>query len=61
MFERAVEIGSKGDVIIRMDCDDTHEPKYIPDILRKLEQGCDVVASRFEKGGGKWELMATGR
>mgnify|MGYP001167677762 FL=1 len=54
LFERAVQIGKEGDVIIRMDCDDTHEPKYIPDILRKLEQGYDVVvASRFEKGGGQ--------
>jgi dolichol-phosphate mannosyltransferase len=54
LFEKAVEIGNAGDVIIRMDCDDTHESKYIPDILRKLEQGYDVVvASRFEKGGGQ--------
>ena len=29
LFERAAEIGSDGDIIIRMDCDDTHEPKYI--------------------------------
>ena len=35
-------------------CDDTHEPKYIPDIIKKLDQGYDVVvASRFEKGGGQ--------
>ena len=54
LFERAVEIGKKGDLIIRMDCDDTHEPKYIPNILNKLGQGYDVViASRFEKGGGQ--------
>ena len=54
LFERAVEIGNDGDIIIRMDCDDTHEPKYIPDIIKKLNQGYDVVvASRFEKGGGQ--------
>ena len=54
LFERAVEIGNEGDFIIRMDCDDTHEPKYIPNIISKLEQGYDVVvASRFEKGGGQ--------
>jgi len=54
LFERVVEIGKEGDVIIRMDCDDTHEPKYIPDILAKLEKGYDVVvASRFKKGGGQ--------
>jgi dolichol-phosphate mannosyltransferase len=54
LFERAAEIGSDGDIIIRMDCDDTHEPKYIPEIISKLEKGYDVVvASRFEKGGGQ--------
>ena len=54
LFERAAEIGSDGDIIIRMDCDDTHEPKYIPQIISKLEQGYDVVvASRFQKGGGQ--------
>ena len=59
LFELAVEIGNDGDIIIRMDCDDTHEPKYIPDIIKKLDQGYDVVvASRFEKrwwpNGGRW-------
>ncbi len=54
LFERAVSVGKDGDFIIRMDCDDTHEPKYIPAIIKKLEQGYDVVvASRFEKGGGQ--------
>jgi dolichol-phosphate mannosyltransferase len=54
LFERAAAIGNDGDIIIRMDCDDTHEPKYIPDIIKKLEQGYDVVvASRFKKGGGQ--------
>ena len=47
-------MNARSDIIIRMDCDDTHEPKYIPDILKKLDQGYDVVvASRFEKGGGQ--------
>ena len=54
LFERAVKLGKRGDIIIRMDCDDTHEPKYIPNIIKKLNQGYDVVvASRFEKGGGQ--------
>ena len=54
LFERAVNLGKEGDIIIRMDCDDTHEPKYIPIIIRRLNQGYDVVvASRFQKGGGQ--------
>lgn len=54
LFERAALIGKKGDFIIRMDCDDTHEPNYIPNMIEKLENGFDVVvASRFAKGGGQ--------
>jgi len=54
LFERAAEIVEPGDVIIRLDCDDTHEPEYIPSIVNKLRDGFDVViASRFEPGGGQ--------
>ena len=54
LFEKAANLGVDGDIIIRMDCDDTHEPKYIPAIINKLKEGFDVVvASRFEKGGGQ--------
>ena len=54
LFERAVEITQPGDVIVRLDCDDTHEPEYIPSIVAKVRSGFDVViASRFEPGGGQ--------
>ncbi len=54
LFERAAEICSNTDIIIRMDCDDTHEPKYIKDLIEKVRSGYDVViASRFEKGGAQ--------
>tara|TARA_B100002052_G_scaffold298905_1_gene334133 strand:+ start:691 stop:1494 length:804 start_codon:yes stop_codon:yes gene_type:complete len=54
LFERAAEIVNTGDVIIRLDCDDTHEPEYIPAIVKKVRAGYDVVvASRFQKGGGQ--------
>lgn len=54
LFERASEITQPGDVIVRMDCDDTHEPEYIPSIVAKVRSGFDVViASRFEPGGGQ--------
>ncbi len=52
-FERAAEICQPGDIIIRMDCDNTHNPTYIPAMVQKINQGFDVVvASRFQKGGG---------
>lgn len=54
LFERAAEITRSGDVIVRLDCDDTHEPEFIPRIIEKVRNGYDVViASRFEAGGGQ--------
>jgi dolichol-phosphate mannosyltransferase len=52
-FERAAEICQPDDIIIRMDADDTHEPRYIPSMVAKMREGNDVViASRFQPGGG---------
>ena len=54
LFERASELTQPGDVIVRLDCDDTHEPEFIPSIVKKVRDGFDVViASRFEPGGGQ--------
>ncbi len=42
------------DYILRLDCDDTHEPRYIFSMVEKLEEGYDVVnTSRFQPGGGQ--------
>ncbi len=54
LFERAAEIVNAGDVIVRLDCDDTHEPEFIPHLIEKVRSGYDVViASRFAPGGGQ--------
>lgn len=54
LFERSAEIAEPGDIIIRLDCDDTHEPEYIPQIIGRVREGFDVViASRFASGGGQ--------
>lgn len=54
LFERAAELAKDDDIIIRMDCDDSHDPKYIKDLIKKLDEGYDVViASRFARGGGQ--------
>lgn len=54
LFERASELTKPGDVIVRLDCDDTHEPEFIPSIVAKVREGYDVViASRFAPGGGQ--------
>jgi len=53
LFEWVAENTNDEDIIVRMDCDDTHEPHFIKGLLDKIEEGCDVViASRFVEGGG---------
>lgn len=53
-FEHAAEICENDDIIVRLDCDDTHDPKYIPAMVSKIYEGNDVViASRFVEGGGQ--------
>jgi len=53
LFEYAAKVSSEGDIVIRMDCDDTHEPQFIKGMIDKIHEGCDIViASRFVEGGG---------
>ncbi|MFT5207499.1 MAG: dolichol-phosphate mannosyltransferase [Candidatus Omnitrophota bacterium] len=48
------ELSAADDVVITMDCDDTHEPKYLIPALAKLRSGFDVVIlSRFCEGAGQ--------
>jgi dolichol-phosphate mannosyltransferase len=50
-FKEALRLNA--DYVIQMDADFSHQPKYIPDMIAKLESGCDlVIASRFAPGGG---------
>lgn len=50
-FRRAMELGA--DVIITMDADFSHHPRYIPAMLEKLTMPCDIViGSRYVPGGG---------
>lgn len=59
LFERAVEIAADTDVIVRLDCDDTHEPEFIPNLVAAVRDGQDViVASRFAPGGGQRGVSA---
>jgi dolichol-phosphate mannosyltransferase len=59
LFERAAELAAPDDIIIRLDCDDSHEPHHIAALVRKAEEGFDVVtASRFQPGGGQMGVSA---
>lgn len=58
-LEYIAERAHPDDVIIRMDCDDTHEPRYIPSMLAKLDEGYELaLPSRFAPGGGQVGLDA---
>lgn len=49
---------AKGDIIITMDADLSHDPKYIPSLYSKLKEGYDIViGSRYIKGGGMDSTM----
>ncbi len=53
-------IGEGYGIIIQMDADFSHQPKYLPHFIAEIEKGADVViGSRYVKGGGteNWNLM----
>ena len=53
-FEYIARKASREDIIVRVEGDDTHDPKYIFDLIAKIEEGFDVVnTSRFQPGGGQ--------
>lgn len=39
------------DVILQMDCDFSHQPRYLADFLREIGQYDLVIGSRYTKGG----------
>jgi len=50
-FEYVASIAEPEDILFRMDCDDTHEPKYMPGMIDKIKAGYEVViASRYAPG-----------
>ena len=50
-FKRALDLGAE--YVIQMDADFSHQPKYVPELLAKLEEGNDlVIGSRYARGGG---------
>jgi dolichol-phosphate mannosyltransferase len=57
-FRRALADGY--DFILEMDSDFSHDPRYLPDMLRRARAGADVVVgSRYVAGGGTedWGLI----
>jgi dolichol-phosphate mannosyltransferase len=51
LVEYAVATAADDDVLVIMDCDDTHDPVQIIEMLDAMESGADeVIGSRFVRG-----------
>lgn len=55
-FKEALARGA--DFVLQMDADLSHDPKYIPQLLKAVEHKDLVLGSRYTKGGGvtNWNL-----
>ena len=49
------------DVVIQMDCDFSHSPQHIPEMMQELRDFDVVVGSRYVRGGQIDERWETGR
>lgn len=52
-------LAQNADLIITMDCDFSHNPNLIPNFIKKIQEGYDLVlGSRYIEGGGtyKWPI-----
>ncbi len=53
-IEYIAKVSQDSDWVVTLDCDDTHEPRFVIDALKKIREGHDVVIlSRFCPGGGE--------
>lgn len=62
-YVRAMKYAMKemaADAVIEFDADFQHDPKYIPDLIKAMDDGADyVIGSRYVPGGGipkEWGL-----
>jgi dolichol-phosphate mannosyltransferase len=55
-FREALVRGA--DLVLTMDCDYSHHPRYLPGMLQAMEQADMVIGSRYVPGGGveNWAL-----
>lgn len=49
-FQKAIDLGA--DLIVQMDADGSHQPKYLHDMLNLIKTNDLVIGSRFMPGGG---------
>lgn len=49
-FKEALSLGA--DYVVQMDCDFSHQPKYLPALVEKAAQHDLVIGTRYRPGGG---------
>lgn len=56
-FTRALQTGY--DYVLEMDCDFSHDPKFLPAFLERIQTSDVVLGSRYMPGGGtvNWNLF----
>jgi dolichol-phosphate mannosyltransferase len=55
-FKEALAGGA--DLVCSMDADFSHNPRYVPDIVDKINHGYDlVIGSRYVRGGGSTQTL----
>jgi dolichol-phosphate mannosyltransferase len=54
-------LADRANIIIQMDCDFSHSPKHIPEMLDRIGDADVVVGSRYVRGGKLDERWGTGR
>jgi dolichol-phosphate mannosyltransferase len=51
-------LAERADLVFSMDADFSHNPRYVPDIVDKINQGYDlVIGSRYMQGGGSTQTL----
>jgi dolichol-phosphate mannosyltransferase len=58
-FKHALSLGA--DYIIQMDCDFSHKPEYVPEMVKMAAQADLVIGSRYRPGGGVDESWSFSR
>jgi dolichol-phosphate mannosyltransferase len=58
-LRRSAELAAPEDVIVTMDADNTHPPSLMPEMIRRIQGGDDIViASRYRRGAAVVGLSA---
>src|SRR5258708_23036222 len=58
-FKWALDQGAE--IVVQMDADFSHDPKFLPQLIEAAEKGDGVIGSRYVKGGKLDERWGVGR